>query len=103
MWKCVFGHSKFLGCVAILAVRPPASKLYWKVVRTLLHRFDRAWYALGAYIIYQVCRKYAQLSLRTPAHLLACFLPAYRRQVLYQYYTSIIPVIYQYYSSFILQ
>lgn len=21
MWKCVFGHSKFLGCVAILAVR----------------------------------------------------------------------------------
>lgn len=21
MWKCVFGHSKFLGCTAILAVR----------------------------------------------------------------------------------
>lgn len=23
MWKCVFGHSKFLGCVGILAVRLP--------------------------------------------------------------------------------
>lgn len=48
MWRCVFGHSKFLGCTAILAVSLPVANNRSLFPRCRYHFFDSASRLCGA-------------------------------------------------------